>query len=122
MVEWCLVGVDEHGRVAASPGIVGVANLRGRVIPVLCLRRRFHMPIAEAPIVVVVESDTGLMGLAVDRVQDVAAIAEAQLESPPKHGMPIDATYIYAIAKDGDHIRIILDINRTVDLGTPPDR
>lgn len=105
----------------SPPEVLGVANLRGRVISVLSLRRRFHLEDSEDSIVVVVETEAGVMGLAVDKVQDVARIADAELEPAPEHGMPIDTVYVQGIAKGEQHIRILLDADKMVRLREQDD-
>lgn len=93
--------------------ICGLINLRGRVIPVLDLRRRFGLPAKEADeqtriIVVNVESRT--IGIVVDAVTEVLRIAPEQIEPPPTGSAGIGPEYIRGIIKRNDKLIIMLRI------------
>ena len=90
----------------------GVINLRGRIIPVMDMRNRFHLPNREydsRTCVVVVNLDGGTVGLIVDRVSEVHHIPAAQIEPPPR--AKGGCRYIQGIGKVGDQVKILLDIN-----------
>jgi purine-binding chemotaxis protein CheW len=105
--------------------IKGVINLRGKIIPVADLRVRFHLSSAEITdltcivVVQVATSDRSslLMGLIVDRVEEVANIAAADIEPPPNFGGAVDAGNILAVAKFKGKVKMLLDIDRVVTAG-----
>jgi chemotaxis signal transduction protein len=80
--------VVEHGELTPVPGsraeIIGVFNLRGRVIPVIALATILGLPAEEPERIVVVEHDERSAGLAVDAVIDVGELpaASEQVDSP----------------------------------------
>jgi purine-binding chemotaxis protein CheW len=101
----------------SPPEMVGIINLRGKVIPVVSVRTRFGMPAAEPHphnVIIVVENRQGEIGLAVDRVAEVARFTEAETEPPPAYGLAVDTTCVSAIGKSQGRIRILLDIGRVL--------
>ena len=101
----------------SPPEMIGVINLRGKVIPVISIRTRFGMPLAEAHphnVIIVVENRQGEIGIAVDRVAEVARFTEAETEAPPSYGLAVDTTCVAAIGKSQGRIRILLDIARVL--------
>jgi len=101
----------------SPPEMIGVINLRGKVIPVISIRTRFGMAPVEAHphnVIIVVENARGEIGLAVDRVAEVARFTEAETEAPPAYGLAIDTTCVAAIGKSQGRIRILLDIARVL--------
>ena len=97
----------------------GVINLRGSVIPVVDLRKKFGLPVAadtvDTSIIIaelVVEGETTVIGAVVDAVKGVMRCEESDLESAPRFGMKMNANLIQAIAKKGGSFIIILDANK----------
>lgn len=114
-----IIGMLPITPVPGSPGVMlGVLNLRGKVIPVLSMRSRFGMPPAEPHphnvIVVVNGGDGGQIGLAVDRICEVAKFSDADTEPPPSYGLNIDASLVAAIGKNQNRIRILLDLAKVL--------
>ena len=106
--------------VPRTPDAVrGVINLRGRVIPVLELRRKFEMDTIEdtdETCIIVVNTRTGTtstqMGILVDTVSEVLDIAATDIEPPPKFGGSIDTDFILGMAKVKGGVKILLDIDK----------
>ncbi len=99
------------------PYIKGVMNLRGTVIPVVDLRSKFGM--AEAPynqftVIIVVTVGPKVIGLIVDAVSDVLDIPRADVQATPDFGAQVDARYMSGMAKAGDKLVVLLDIDRTL--------
>ncbi|MFP4446108.1 MAG: chemotaxis protein CheW [Desulfosudaceae bacterium] len=95
----------------------GVINVRGHVVPVVDLRRKFGLTAAEQTvntcIIIVeleVEGETSTMGALVDGVQEVLDIPPEQIEASPRLGSRIDTRFIQGIAKLANHFVILLDI------------
>jgi purine-binding chemotaxis protein CheW len=95
--------------------IEGVTNLRGKVLPVIDLRRRFKLP-AEAPSketrIAVVEMRGTTIGMIVDGVSQVLRVPEEAIEPPSPIVMTIDSAFIRGIAKVGDRLIIVLDLSQ----------
>jgi purine-binding chemotaxis protein CheW len=103
-------------RVPNAPDyVVGVINLRGKVIPIIDLRRRLGMPTREYgkdTRIVVLEIDGKVIGFIVDSVNEVLRIDKNITEPPPPMVSGIDSEYITAIGKLEDRLLILLDLNR----------
>jgi len=101
----------------------GVINLRGRVIPIICLRVKFKMPQVEDTektciIVVQVQyqEDVLTMGIIVDEVSEVLNITEGAIEPPPSFGGGMEETdFITGMGKLEDKVVILLDIDMVLD-------
>lgn len=101
----------------SPPEMMGVVNLRGKVIPVVSMRVRFGMPPGEPHpqnVILVVDGRSGPIGLFADRVKEVAKFTEADTEPPPAYGLAVDTTMVAAIGKSQGRIRILLDIQRVL--------
>jgi purine-binding chemotaxis protein CheW len=104
----------EVTRVPNAPEFVdGVINLRGKVIPIIALRRRFGMERKESDKntrIVVVELNGKIVGFVVDAVSEVLRIPRSVTEPPPPIVAGIDAEYITAVGKLEDRLLILLDL------------
>ncbi|BCA54758.1 Chemotaxis signal transducer CheW [Nitrospira sp. KM1] len=103
-------------RIPNTPShIKGVLNLRGTIVPIVELRTKFGMPTIEytmfTVIVVVVVQDK-VMGLVVDAVSDVLNFDRKDIQSPPEFGNKVDVTFLSGIAKSGDKLVSLVDIDR----------
>lgn len=119
-----IIGMMPITPVPGSPAeMIGVINLRGKVIPVVSIRTRFGMPAVEAHphnVIIVVENRQGEIGLTVDRVAEVARFTDAEIEAPPAYGLAIDTTCVAAIGKSQGRIRILLDIAKVLGDASVP--
>ncbi|GEM_PF-261958 len=96
--------------------ITGVINLRGKVIPVMDMRRRFGLlpqTYHERLGIVVVEVGATTTGLAVDDVRDVRQIPSASIAAAVQH-VTANSGFMHGIAKNGDGVTIVLDAARLV--------
>jgi purine-binding chemotaxis protein CheW len=120
-----IMGLQDITTVPNTPPYVrGVINLRGKVIPVLCLRSKFGMRAAEATsvsciIVVQVENQEAKvpMGIVVDAVSDVLNIVPGDIEDTPDFGSGRTTPYLLGMAKVKGKVKILLDIDRVVQAG-----
>lgn len=107
-------------RVPKSPPCVeGVINLRGRIIPVVDLRKRFGLPAIDysgASRIVVVEVLGRVIGFTVDKVNEVLRIQSSIVENAPAVTTSVDTAYISGIGKLEDRLVILLDLDRLLDL------
>jgi purine-binding chemotaxis protein CheW len=115
-----IIGMLPMTPVPGSPGaVLGVINLRGKVIPVLSMRQRFGLPpVASTPlnVIIIVEADGLPTGLAVDLVREVATIDDAHTEPPPTYGLEAHSGFVKALGKSQGRILILLDIARILAL------
>ncbi len=103
-------------RVPRAPEFVeGIINLRGKVIPIIDVRKRFNMQLAEHDKntrIVVVDIDGQIMGMVVDSVSEVLRIPASTIEPPPEVVSSIDSEYIRGVAKLDDRLLIHLDLSK----------
>jgi purine-binding chemotaxis protein CheW len=113
-----IIRLQSITRVPRSPAYVeGVINLRGKVIPVVDLRRRFGLPVAEhtrASRIVVVEIGEQVVGIVVDAVSEVLRVNTALIEPPSPVVAGVDSEYLEAIARLPERLLILLDLDRVL--------
>lgn len=93
--------------------IEGVINLRGQLIPVFDLRKRFGMPQIEPTRnsrIIVVEAASQRVGLIVDSVSEVVRIPESQIEPTPDMITIAHAEFLGGVGKLDDRLIIVLDV------------
>ena len=104
----------------SDPWIEGITNLRGRVTPVIDLRRRCaiapsdHTPETR---IVVVSSGAGMVGLIVDAVSEVIRIPAEQIEPPNTIVRPPENAYLRGIAKLDDRLISLMDLDGVIPSG-----
>lgn len=105
--------------VPKTPDYVeGIINLRGEVVPIVDLRKRFELPYKEADKdsrAVVVKLDKKTIGLIVDNVDEVITLMPEEITLPPEEIKDIDSKYVKGIGKKNDKIITILDIKEILD-------
>ena len=105
-------------RVPNAPEYVdGVINLRGKVIPIINLRRRFGMERKERDKntrIVVVELTGKVVGFLVDAVREVLRIPSGVTEPPPSLVGGVKSEYITAVGKLEDRLLILLDLEKVL--------
>jgi purine-binding chemotaxis protein CheW len=97
----------------------GVMNLRGTVIPVVDLRARFGMPVKDYTkftVIIIVTIADRIYGLVVDAVSDVLNLAGADLEPPPELGDALDTSFMTGIARNGDRLITVLQVDRALGI------
>ncbi len=103
-------------RVPSSPAEVeGVINLRGKIIPVIDLRKRFGLPAnehSEQSRIVVVEVHGRVIGFIVDRVSEVLRINSKIVEPAPPMACSVDSDFIAGVGKLEDRLLILLDLQK----------
>jgi len=110
-----IIRAQQLTRVPNSPEFMeGVMNLRGKIIPVIALRKRFGLE--EAPPdkqnrIVVVEIQGTVLGFIVDAVSEVLRIPADTVEPPPRLGL-VEREYVSGVGKLGDRLLILLDADR----------
>lgn len=93
--------------------IEGVINLRGRVIPVFNLHKKFELAegeITRSTRIVVVEVEGHNIGMLVDGVSEVVKITQDIVEQPSNIMSDIDKEYLAGVAKLEDKLVILLDL------------
>lgn len=110
-----IIRVPELTRVPNSPAFVdGVINLRGKVIPVIGLRKRFgleHLAADKQTRIVVVEVKDMVLGFMVDSVSQVLRIPADTVEPPPRL-TKVEREYVSGVGKLDSRLFILLDLDR----------
>ena len=91
----------------APPYVIGLVQIRGRVIPVVDLRARFGLPPVARDLgsrIIVVASKDRLVGLLADSAREVLQIDEATFEPPPDVIVEQSRGFVSAIAQAGKRI------------------
>jgi purine-binding chemotaxis protein CheW len=104
--------------------VKGAMNLRGMIIPVVDLRTKFAMPEVDYnqfTVIIVVMVGTKVVGLVVDSVSDVLNIPQADIQAAPDFGSQVDVRFISGIAKAGEKLVVLLDIDRVLAGEEPVD-
>jgi len=118
-----IIGMMPITTVPQTPDYIkGVINLRGKVIPVVGLRRRFGMEAidyTERTCIIVVETegqDRVLpIGIIVDSVSEVINIKGEDIEETPTFGANLKTEYILGMAKMEGGVKILLDIDKVLN-------
>jgi purine-binding chemotaxis protein CheW len=103
--------------VPQAPDFVeGVINLRGQIIPIVDLRKRFDLEVnssKEHSNVVIIEVDDNILGLIVDSVSEVLNIPSGSINPPPALvANGIGAEYIKGIGNYNDKMIILIDLQK----------
>ena len=111
-----IVKMQAITRVPHSPSFVeGVTNLRGEILPVIDLRKRFDLEAykanTESRIINIAIEDMKI-GMIVDSVSEVLTIQDSMIEETPRIVTSVDSAFIIGIAKLGDRLIILLDLSR----------
>jgi|JI6StandDraft_1071083.scaffolds.fasta_scaffold13329_3 purine-binding chemotaxis protein CheW len=105
----------------APPSVRGVLNLRGKIVPVIDLRRKFEMVAVENTdrtcIIVVdvhVHGQSADVGILVDNVSEVLNIKSEDIGPPPTLGCDMDTNFILGMAKSAGSVTILLEIENVL--------
>ena len=117
-----IMKMQEVTSVPQTPSFVqGVINLRGKIVPVINLRRKFKLPEQENTertcIVVVRMQLNGIeqpMGIVVDGVVEVLTLSSDDIEDTPDFGLDGIMPYVQGMAKIKGKVKILLDIDQVL--------
>lgn len=113
-----IIGMMDITTVPRTPEyVMGVVNLRGKVIPVTDLRLKFGMPAAERTAqtcIIVVDVGRIEMGIVVDSVSEVLDIAGEDIEDAPEFGPGISTEFILGMGKVSSRVIILLSITQVL--------
>jgi len=104
----------------APPVIEGLINLRGQIVPALDMRRRLNLEPRKAeavPMNVIVRTEEGAISLIVDDIGDVLDLEPENIETPPDNLGAEARELIRSVYKLKDSLLLLLDTDRTIDVG-----
>jgi purine-binding chemotaxis protein CheW len=99
----------------SPPSVEGVINLRGRIIPVVDLRKRFNLATQAHggdSRIIVVEVRGRVLGFTVDRVNEVLRVDGSIVEPAPSLVTSVNSDYVRGVGKLDDRLLILLDLDR----------
>lgn len=113
-----IIRMQEVTRIPRTPDFVeGVINLRGSIIPVIDLRKRFGLPAAEmtkSSRIVVVEAGDYMLGMIVDAVAETLRLPADAIEPPSPVVTTVDSAYIRGVGKHDNRLVILLDLGKVL--------
>ena len=111
-----IIRTMEITKVPRAPHFVeGVINLRGKVIPIIDLRKRFGLESRDHDKhtrIIVIEIKSMIVGFVVDSVSEVLRIPSSTVEPPPPVLAGLESEYISGVGKLEDRLLILLDLDR----------
>lgn len=108
-------GQDPVTRIANAPDFIqGVVNLRGLIVPIVDLRRRFGLATENTPstVVMVLHIAGRVIGMVVDSVSDVIRLAPEDIRPAPEMGSAFDTEFLLGLGTVDERMLILLDIER----------
>ena len=114
-------GIEKYQEVVKIPNapdyIEGMINLRGEVLPIFSLRKKFNLidkPTDDETKIIVAYTNSIKVGFVVDAVQEIMQINEIDVEEAPPIVTGIDRKYIKSVAKVEDRMVTLIDIDLVV--------
>jgi purine-binding chemotaxis protein CheW len=116
-----IVRVPEITSVPDSPGYVeGVINLRGKIVSVVDLRKRFgekQILAHKKNRILVAEVENKMVGLIVDAASEVIKIPENEVDLPPSVFDEGELNYVTGVGKVQGRLIILIDLNKILQKG-----
>lgn len=111
-----IVRLQEITNIPNTPDFVeGVVNLRGKVIPLIDLKKRFALEQTQRNgdnRIIVISVNDSIIGVIVDYVSEVLRIPDDRIEPPPAVVKGIGKEYLKGIGKISDRLLILLDLDK----------
>ena len=111
-------GYDAVTAIANTPPFIkGVINLRGIIVPIVDMRIKFklgHITYNELTVVIILNVANRVIGIVVDAVSDVVALAAGQIKVAPEFSGALDTSYITGLGTVDDRMIIVMDIEKLI--------
>ena len=111
-----IIGTTTVTTIPEAPEVIkGIINLRGKIVPMLCMRKKFHLPEVEPTketSFIITDIEEVSIGFIVDAVQDVREFSNAQIEPVHNAGRWKTADYILGVGKEEGEVVILLDLTK----------
>ena len=116
-----IVRLPEITAVPDAPEYIeGVINLRGKIVSIVDLRKRFgetHIEASRKNRILVAEIERKMVGLIVDAASEVIRLAEGEIEAPPEIFQESDVKYVTGVGKLHGRLVILIDLNKILQKG-----
>ncbi|MCD8501284.1 MAG: chemotaxis protein CheW [Bacillaceae bacterium] len=117
-----IIPVQPISHVISAPrSVVGMINLRGKVIPVIDTRIRFNLlekEFTRKTRIIIVEHKNQLIGLIVDQVTEVLKVTESFIEAPPENNAKIDSRFFSGLCNMEQRIIVLVALAQVLNLET----
>lgn len=108
-----IIGIQQIAELPDTPEyIMGLINLRGKIIPIIDVRKRFKkqpLEYNDRTCVIVINVDDDTIGLIVDTIADVVTIPDEDVLEPPKANGKNQNRFIFGIGKIQDEVKLLVD-------------
>ncbi|WP_019530376.1 chemotaxis protein CheW [Dasania marina] len=111
--------VLRYTEIAPVPGapayVLGIINLRGNVVTVIDTRHRFGLTsseVSEQTRIVIIESESHVVGILVDAVAEVVYLRESEIETAPNVGNEESAKFIQGVCNKNDQLLILVELDK----------
>lgn len=103
--------------------ISGIINLRGEVIPIMRLKKRFNLSISNdnEKRVIIVKDKKLIVGFLVDFIVEVLYVLEEEMISPPDD-VKLKCKYVDSVVCKENRMVFILNVNKIIELGTEMEK
>lgn len=101
----------------ADPGVVGVLNLRGQIIPIYDLRRCLGLQPSDRPsssVTIVIDTGEKLVGILADSVSDILDVSPEETRDPPLRNVGEGAGLVVKFIVKGEAVIALLDLSVVV--------
>jgi purine-binding chemotaxis protein CheW len=116
-----IVRVPEITAVPDAPEFIeGVINLRGKIVSIVDLRRRFgerEIKVNKKNRILVAEVDSRLVGLIVDSASEVLKIPPSEIDAPPNVFEDGELNYVTGVGKLNGRLIILIDLGKVLRRG-----
>ncbi|MEN6356097.1 MAG: chemotaxis protein CheW [Armatimonadota bacterium] len=113
-----IIRMQEITRIPRTPEFVeGVINLRGSIVPVIDLRKRFGLPVGDATKssrIVVVEAAGQMIGMVVDAVAETLRLSADMIEPPSPVVVNANSAYVRGVGKQDNRLVILIDLEKVL--------
>jgi purine-binding chemotaxis protein CheW len=113
--------IQDHKRLPITPVprvpsfVEGIANLRGKIVPILDLRKKLGMPaspLTKDARIMVVNIENVVIGMIVDGVKEVLKIENQKIDPPPPLVLSSDADYIQGVVNLDERLILLLNVQK----------
>jgi len=109
-------GYDAVTAIANTPKFIkGVINLRGIIVPIVDMRIKFNLDKVsydQLTVVIILNLASRVVGMVVDGVSDVIALAPEQIKTAPQFGATLDTKYLMGLGTVDERMLILVDIEK----------
>ena len=122
-----IIKMEKITLIPNAPDFVeGVINLRGNIIPIIDLKKRFNLEEIEGDKntgIIIVKIEDVDMGIIIDSISKVVSISNSDIQPPPPMLSGIGQKYIKGVGKLEDKLLVVLDLEKlfTTDDDDEPD-